>query len=163
MPQYATELDAVQSSETAEAIDAEIERKKQEDSLRRFRMRECNILVSSSLLEVGVDGVRCNLVVAFDSPNTFSQFANYKVKAKAFKASFLVFCPEGQKEHLLKSLDRFCQSEALLKSYCTLPGVPSQVDISSFDYGPHGIMEERKINPFLSINRYCTKLPSDTL
>ena len=60
MPQYATDLQDDSANE-AEALDTEIERKKQEDSLRRFRMRECNLLISSSLLEVGVDGVRCNL------------------------------------------------------------------------------------------------------
>ena len=60
MPQYATDLQDDSANE-AEALDTEIERRKQEDSLRRFRMRECNLLISSSLLEVGVDGVRCNL------------------------------------------------------------------------------------------------------
>ena len=160
MPQYATDLD--ESTNEAEALDVESERKKQEDSLRRFRMRECNILVSSSLLEVGVDGVRCNLVVAFDPPSSFGQFANYKVKAKAFKAFFLIFCPVGQRTDLFRTLDQFCSSEALLKSYCTMPGIITHSDVN-YDYGPYLSMEEKKVNPFLSINRYCTKLPSDTL
>jgi len=41
-PQY-----AVQDPLPADPRDAENERKKQEEALRRFRMRECNILVSS--------------------------------------------------------------------------------------------------------------------
>ena len=104
-------------------------------------------------------------MVAFDPPRTFGQFANYKVKAKGSKAFFMVFCPEGQRMELLRSLDQFCNSEALLKSYCTMPGISSShSQITNFDYGTQYLnMEEKKVNPFLSINRYCTKLPSDTL
>ena len=102
-------------------------------------------------------------VVAFDPPRTFGHFANYKVKAKGSKAFFLVFCSEGQRMELLHSLDQFCTSEALLKSYCTMPGISSSHSQTNFDYGTYLNMEEKKVNPFLSINRYCTKLPSDTL
>ena len=53
--------------------------RKQEEALRRFRMRECNLLVTNSLLEMGVDNVRCNLVVAFDQPSSFRSYVQYKV------------------------------------------------------------------------------------
>ena len=58
-PQY-----AVADPIPADPRDVESERKKQEEALRRFRMRECNILVSSSVLEEGIDFVKCNLVAA---------------------------------------------------------------------------------------------------
>ena len=54
--------------------------RKQEEALRRFRMRECNLLVTNSLLEIGVDNVRCNLVVAFDQPPCFKSYVQYKVR-----------------------------------------------------------------------------------
>ena len=58
----------------------QVESKRQEDSLRRFRMKECNLLVSSSQLNVGVDNVRANLVIAFDAPTTFKQYTSYKAQ-----------------------------------------------------------------------------------
>merc|ERR1719508_13771 len=60
-PQY-----AVSDNKEPDPRDSENERKKQEEAVRRFRMRECNVLVSSSILEEGIDFVKCNLVIAFD-------------------------------------------------------------------------------------------------
>ena len=53
--------------------------KKQEDLLRRFRNRDVNLLVSTSVLEEGVDVPRCNLVVRFDMPNNFRSYIQSKV------------------------------------------------------------------------------------
>ena len=135
----------------------EAESKRQEDSLRRFRMKECNLLISSSHLEVGVDNVRCNLVVAFDFPKTFKHYANYKVKAKASKSHFLLF---SENEDCVKSsLDQFAATESLLRSACAFPG--------SQDFNAKSTVKidenhQHEYNPFYSINRYCSRLPSDT-
>ncbi len=56
--------------------------KKQEDLLRRFRNRDVNLLVSTSVLEEGVDVPRCNLVVRFDMPNNFRSYIQSKVRKK---------------------------------------------------------------------------------
>ena len=68
-PQY-----AVQDPLPSDPRDVDNERKKQEEALRRFRMRECNILVSSSVLEEGIDFVKCNLVVCFDTSKSFHRY-----------------------------------------------------------------------------------------
>ena len=78
-PQY-----AVSDPIPADPRDVENERKKQEEALRRFRMRECNILVSSSVLEEGIDFVKCNLVILFDHPGTFHRYVYTKVIRSAF-------------------------------------------------------------------------------
>ena len=71
-------------------------RRKQEESLRKFRMRECNLLVAGATnLEVGVDNVKSNLVVALEPPTTFKTFVQYKVKAKSPRSWFLIFQDEG--------------------------------------------------------------------
>ena len=80
-PQY-----AVSDPIPADPRDVENERKKQEEALRRFRMRECNILVSSSVLEEGIDFVKCNLVILFDHPDTFHRY----VYTKVIRTPFLV-------------------------------------------------------------------------
>ena len=166
MPQYATDLDS--DHELLEGYEMEAESKRQEDSLRRFRMKECNLLISSSHLEVGVDNVRCNLVVAFDFPQTFKHYANYKVKAKASKSHFLIFSEE-KKEGLVKNLlNEFATTESLLRSNCAFPGLLpveggdfiASTKIKDDDHVP--VPPQKGYSPFYSINRYCSKLPSDT-
>jgi endoribonuclease Dicer len=163
MPQYATDYDELDQLDAA-SFDFEVERKKQEDSLRRFRMKECNILISNSLLEVGIDGVRCNLVVAFDPPKTFAQYANCKVKAKAPRSHFLIFGPEGNLSEVKKYLAKFTAIEETLKAHCTLPGIAlSNPDLETSTSTAAENDTEHRVNPYHSLNRYCAKLPSDTL
>lgn len=171
MPQYATNLDNAggDDHELLEGYEMEAESKRQEDSLRRFRMKECNLLISSSLLEVGVDNVRCNLVVAFDFPKTFKHYANQKVKAKASKSHFLIFSEEKEEGLVKNLLNEFAATESLLRSNCAFPGLlPIEGDCTSSltnnkeaeDRVP--ITSQKGYSPFYSINRYCSKLPSDT-
>ena len=58
-PQYATTIgDSFEAVDVDGMMDIEAERRKQEESLRKFRMTESNLLVSNSLIEVGIDNVR---------------------------------------------------------------------------------------------------------
>lgn len=54
--------------------------KKQEDTLRKFRMQELNLLVSTNFLEDGVDLPKCNLVVRFDLPKSYKSYSHSKVE-----------------------------------------------------------------------------------
>lgn len=53
--------------------------KKQEDTLRKFRMQELNLLISTNVLEEGVDVPKCNFVVRFDVPKTYKSYSHSKV------------------------------------------------------------------------------------
>ena len=68
-----------QSSATGATKDTETQYQKQEDVLRKFRQREINVLVSTSVLEEGVDVPRCNLIVRFDLPTSYWSYVQSKV------------------------------------------------------------------------------------
>ena len=53
--------------------------RKQEDILRKFRMQERNLLITTNVLEEGVDIPKCNLVVRFDPPRDYRSYALSKV------------------------------------------------------------------------------------
>lgn len=51
--------------------EAQNEHRKQEEVLKKFRMHECNLLISTPVLEEGFDLPKCNLIVRWDPPSTY--------------------------------------------------------------------------------------------
>lgn len=73
-----------------EAKEAEIEHRKQEEVLKRFRMHECNVLIGTSVLEEGIDLPKCNLVVRWDPPSTYRSYVQCKGRARASQAFHMI-------------------------------------------------------------------------
>lgn len=163
--------------ETEELLEGEqAERRKQEEALRRFRMKESNLLISNSLLEAGVDSVRCNLVLAYDPPDSFKAYIQHKVKAKAASSWYVILQDEefGQAslgkstELLLDNIALYKAAEGYLKRACTFQGPPSSYDalkelhdVVSSDTGKVETLGLHQC--VMALNRYCARLPSDTL
>ena len=59
--------------------EAEMEYKKREESLRKFRYREANFLVGTSLLEDVIELPKANLVIRFDESKSFRSYLFSKV------------------------------------------------------------------------------------
>ena len=53
--------------------------RKQEEVLRKFRMQDLNLLISTNVLEEGVDIPKCNFVVRFDPPRDYRSYTLSKV------------------------------------------------------------------------------------
>lgn len=51
--------------------EAQNEHRKQEEVLKKFRMHECNLLISTPVLEEGYDLPKCNLIIRWDPPSTY--------------------------------------------------------------------------------------------
>ena len=123
-------------------------------------------------------------MVAFDPPTDFHSYAQYKVKAKSQKTSFFViFSDADETSQLVARLAVYQVTENRLKARCTLKG-PNFGEISEADRADDlvpplvtrlprpsadgvTVAEVRpaatlKIAIFF-VNRYCAKLPSDTL
>lgn len=57
--------------------------KKQEEMLKRFRKREFNLLIATCVVEEGLDIPKCNVVCRFDFPKSFRSYVQSKGRARA--------------------------------------------------------------------------------
>ena len=74
-----------------ESKEAETEHRKQEEVLKRFRMHECNLLIGTSVLEEGIDLPKCNLVIRWDTPQSYRSYVQCKGRARAAQAFHIIF------------------------------------------------------------------------
>ena len=65
----------------ARSHQAELQCRKQEEILRKFRNKELNLLVATPEVEEGVDMPRCNLVMRFELPHNYRSYVQSKVRA----------------------------------------------------------------------------------
>ncbi|KAJ6640017.1 Endoribonuclease Dcr-1 [Pseudolycoriella hygida] len=73
-----------------ETKEAEMEHRKQEEVLKRFRMHECNFLIGTSVLEEGIDLPKSNLVIRWDPPSTYRSYVQCKGRARASNAYHII-------------------------------------------------------------------------
>lgn len=73
-----------------ETKEAEVEHRKQEEVLKRFRMHECNFLIGTSVLEEGIDLPKCNLVIRWDPPTSYRSYVQCKGRARASNAYHII-------------------------------------------------------------------------
>ena len=81
-----------------ESNEAESEHRKQEDVLKKFRMHECNLLISTAILEEGFDLPKCNLVVRWDVPQSYRSYVQCKSRARASNALHTIIVTPTIKE-----------------------------------------------------------------
>ncbi|KAH8251672.1 hypothetical protein KR038_004350 [Drosophila bunnanda] len=82
---------------TTEPKEAELEHRRQEEVLKRFRMHDCNVLIGTSVLEEGIDVPKCNLVVRWDPPTTYRSYVQCKGRARAAPAYHVILVAPSYK------------------------------------------------------------------
>ena len=146
-------------------------KKKHEEALRKFRSRDCNLLVcGSGDLERGAEAARCNLVLDLDAPAAFRAHAFHKVRATSGRsvARHAVFCAEGEAAGVLERLAAFGVVEGRLRRATARANqFDLALDYSNEGGGGGGSRGKRGSAPSLDsavgiVNRYCARLPSDT-
>lgn len=96
--------------------EVETEDRKQEDVMKRFRSRDCNILVATSVLEDGIDIPACHLVIRYDLPQTYRAYVHSKARARAKKAHYVLMVEKERMDEFLVNLSHFHATEQILLS-----------------------------------------------
>ncbi|XP_003706496.2 endoribonuclease Dcr-1 isoform X1 [Megachile rotundata] len=152
--------------------DLEIEHKKQEEVLKKFRIHECNLLISTSILEEGIDIPKCNFVMRYDFPKTYQSYVQCKSRARAIDALHVLLVPKETSKECIWQLAQYHYIEKTLLIKCS-NNEPSEEEENEADmyaamiphYKPLSEDDAPKVtfNSAISlVNRYCAKLPSDT-
>ena len=81
----------------------------QNDTMRRFRCNDINMIVSTGVLEEGLDVPECNVVIRYDLADTFKSTIQSKGRARSGNSVFVLFCDENdaQKETYRWELENF--------------------------------------------------------
>lgn len=74
-------------------------------------MRECNLLISTSILEEGIDLPKCNLVIRYNVPKYFRSYAQSKGRARAPESFFLLMVEQHQTYPFISDIAKFTEIE----------------------------------------------------
>uniref|UniRef100_A0A8C1BZU6 ribonuclease III n=1 Tax=Cyprinus carpio carpio TaxID=630221 RepID=A0A8C1BZU6_CYPCA len=128
----------------------EVEFRKQEEVLRKFRAHETNLLIATSIVEEGVDIPKCNLVVRFDLPTEYRSYVQSKGRARAPVSNYI----------MLADSERTKTFEEDLKTYKAIEKVSRSSEISAQSQTAAHV--SRLTQPLgTSTGQYCARLPSD--
>ncbi|XP_041827819.1 endoribonuclease Dicer [Melanotaenia boesemani] len=148
----------------------EVEFRKQEEVLRKFRAHETNLLIATSIVEEGVDIPKCNLVVRFDLPTEYRSYVQSKGRARAPVSNYIMLADTERTKTFEEDLATYKAIEKILRNKCSKSvevGEPDQVLDDDNILPPYVLRSEDggprvTINTAIGhINRYCARLPSD--
>ncbi|KAL0276264.1 UNVERIFIED_CONTAM: hypothetical protein PYX00_003870 [Menopon gallinae] len=151
---------------------AETEHRKHELVLKKFRTRECNVLIGTSFLEEGIDLPKCNLVIRFNVPQNYRSYVFSKERARATDSLFCLLINDTERDGFVQRLAEFIEIERLLLKKCMNlePKDDEEKEADQYvqliePFCP--LMKKNAAYVDLStaiahVNRYCAKLPSDT-
>lgn len=144
---------------------------KQEEVLRKFRQRENNLLISTNVLEEGVDVPKCNLVVRFNLPLSYRSYVQSKGRARAATSKYFMLVESNNGQTFKDDLNIFKGIEKVLLSHCRNPDDHSSELINEQEtdklvpaYMPlkvDGAPRVMMTSAIRLVNKYCAKLPSD--
>ena len=161
--------------------------KKQQLVLKKFRNESINLLVATSVVEEGLDVRKCNLVVRYDFPQTFQSYVQSKGRARSKNSQYRLLIDIKEYCNCETKLGEYRRNEVELQSICHDRTVPEEDEIEIRlkghcppfiplgEDGPrltvdgslsllHKYVIDKhftEFNYFSYSSRYCQKLPHD--
>lgn len=161
------------NSAMPDSIEAILDNKWNRECVQRFRRKELNLIVATTVLEEGIDLQMCNLVISFDAPKSYRSYAQSKGRARVATSKYVIMIVNTKGNELSAQLTEYELIDRMLKDYLIGKSidrsVPSEGLISAE-------FANRYIQPFRTkggavldgvsscplLNRYCMSLPTDT-
>ena len=102
----------------------------QEEVLQKFRDGSCNLLVSTSVLEEGLDIPQCDVVIRFDKVDSLISYKQSKGRARKLdECRFILILSEDEEKNLTKIQEDEIQVKQLLNDHFTDQEIPSQITL----------------------------------
>ncbi|XP_018414903.1 PREDICTED: endoribonuclease Dicer [Nanorana parkeri] len=150
----------------------EVEFRKQEEVLRKFRAHETNLLIATSIVEEGVDIPKCNLVVRFDLPTEYRSYVQSKGRARAPISNYIMLSDTDKIKAFEDDLKTYKAIEKILRNKCSKSvdcgEAESEAIVDDDEIIPPYVLRQDDGSPRVTINtaighinRYCARLPSD--
>ena len=87
-------------------------------TLAKFKDGRVNTLISTSVIEEGLDVRTCNLVIKFDFPMTFRSYVQSKGRARAKPSKYILMVSEADAEKFSKKYGEYRDMEELSLKEC---------------------------------------------
>ncbi|KAI8994876.1 hypothetical protein BDB01DRAFT_714743, partial [Pilobolus umbonatus] len=164
--------------------DVQMKFKSQNETIRKFRAGELNLLIATSVAEEGLDIQPCNVVVRFDFFHTLIAYIQSRGRARKKDSRYFVMVEDNNGsevnrissfQSLEKEMKEFCQTlpheRNIANKYLLDNGYDIDEEIDSLDEqslmeGSFRISETgatvTKQNAIPLVARYCASLPSDS-
>ena len=94
------------------------ERKKLKTTLAKFKTGTTNTIVSTSVIEEGLDVRSCNLVIKFDFPQTFRSYIQSKGRARAKPSRYILMMSQIEQDMRRRQYQEFQDVEELSLREC---------------------------------------------
>lgn len=155
-----------------ESIEQILTAKKDRRVLERFKKSETNVIVTTNVLEEGIDLQMCNSVIKFDRPLTFASYEQSKGRARMKDSTYTVMLAEEDRDVFLKKYRLYREIEDELKR-CLVGKTINRPEPLETDVEKE--LTKKLIQPFFTkkgaqldalsaiqlLNRYCMGMPRD--
>ncbi|KAI8421690.1 hypothetical protein MSG28_009676 [Choristoneura fumiferana] len=148
-------------------------KKASQKALLKFRNKELNCLIATSVIEEGVDIPQCLLVLRFDPPLEYRSYIQSKGRARNAESSYVLLVDAAERNKFMGKYLSFQKTESYIQEL--LVGstdsrlAPSETTIQA------NLYDEDEIPPYNNpyggtlsavsaislLNRYCSCLPAD--
>ncbi|XP_058457103.1 endoribonuclease Dcr-2 [Malaya genurostris] len=155
-----------------ESIEQILSAKKDRRVLEKFKKNETNVIVTTNVLEEGIDLQMCNMVIKFDRPETFASYEQSKGRARMRDSQYVVMLDMESRQKFLNQYKLYKDIEHELEN-CLVGKTINRPD--PLDADVHKELFNEIIPPFFTpngakldalsaiqlLNRYCMGMPRD--
>lgn len=144
------------------------------DAIANFRSSSANstnVMVSTRVLEEGIDIKSCNLVIKGNIPTSYNSYVQSRGRARASPALYIMLCSSHELYTAQSKLSRYRRIEKLLLDRLpSLKNIAPDRTMITTDITPDNVMPPYTTSKGATVtmttaiglvNKYCARLPSD--